>query len=63
MANLPSVIEVVQTGDLEAVMSFAVGVRDGAAGGTAQVLTDPTRVIVDVLHVVTPIVASPNFTG
>jgi hypothetical protein len=62
-ANLPSVIEVVQTGDFESVLSFAIGVRDGAAGGTAQVLTDPTRVIVDVPHVVTPIVVSPNFTG
>jgi hypothetical protein len=62
-ANLPSIIEVVETGDFEAVLSFAIGVRDGAAGGTAQVLTDPTRVIVDVPHVVTPVVLSPNFTG
>jgi hypothetical protein len=62
-ANLPSVIEVVETGDFESVLSFAIGVRDGAAGGTAQVLTDPTRVIVDIPHVVTPVVVSPNFTG
>jgi hypothetical protein len=62
-ANLPSIIEVVETGDFESVLSFAIGVRDGAAGGTAQVLTGPTRVIVDVPHVVTPVVVSPNFTG
>jgi hypothetical protein len=63
VANLPSVIEVVQTGDFEAVMSFAIGVRDGAAGGTAQVLTDPTRVVVDIPHVTTAVLAAPRFTG
>jgi hypothetical protein len=62
-ANLPSVTEVVETGDFESVLSWAIGVRDGAAGGTAQVLTSPTRVVVDIPHVVTPVVVAPTFTG
>jgi hypothetical protein len=62
-ANLPNVVEVVETGDFESVLSWAIGVRSGAGGGTAQVLTDPTRVVVDIPHVVMPIVVAPNFTG
>jgi hypothetical protein len=62
-ADLPNVVEVVETGDFESVLSWAIGVRSGAAGATAQVLTTPTRVVVDVPHVVTPVVVSPNFTG
>jgi len=62
-ANLPSVVEVVETGDFESVLSFAIGVRNGAAGGTAQVLTTPTRVVVDVPHVTTAVLAAPQFTG
>jgi hypothetical protein len=45
------------------VLSWAIGVRSGAGGGTTQVLTSPTRVIVDIPHVVTPVVAAPSFTG
>jgi len=63
-ANLPNVIEVVETGDFEAVLSWAIGVRDGSGGGTAQVLTGPTRVVVDVPHVAAPaVLAAPIFTG
>ena len=62
-ANLPNVVEVVETGDFEAVLSWAIGVRSGAGGATAQVLTSPTRVVVDVPHVVTAVVVAPNFTG
>jgi hypothetical protein len=47
-ANPPSVIEVVETGDFESALSFAIGVRD---------------VIVDVPHVATPVVVARNFTG
>jgi hypothetical protein len=57
------VVEVVETGDFESVLSWAIGVRSGAGGATAQVLTTPTRVVVDVPHVVTPVVVAPNFTG
>jgi hypothetical protein len=62
-ADLPSVIELVETGDFEAVLSWAIGLRSGAATVTAQVLTGPTRVIVDIPHVTTAIVAAPSFTG
>ena len=64
VADLPNVIEVVQTGDFEAVLSWAIGVRSGAGGATAQVLTDPTRVVVDVPHIAAPaVLAAPSFTG
>jgi hypothetical protein len=62
-ASLPNVVEVVETGDFESVLSWAIGVRREAAGVSAQVLSDPTRVEVDIPHVVTAVVASPNFTG
>jgi len=61
-ADLPSVVELVQTGDFESVLSWAIGLRSGAATITAQVLTGPTRVVVDIPHV-TAIVAAPSFTG
>lgn len=63
VANLPNVIEVVERGDFEGVLSWVIGVHSGAGGATAQVLTGPTRVVVDIPHVVTPVVVSPNFTG
>jgi hypothetical protein len=63
VVNLPNVIEVVETGDFEGVLSWAIGVRSGAGGATAQVLSSPTRVIVDIPHVVTPVVLAPTFTG
>jgi hypothetical protein len=62
-ADLPNVVEVVETGDFESVLSWAIGVRSGAGGATAQVLTSPTRVVVDVPHVVNAVVAPPSFTG
>ena len=61
-ANLPNVVEVVETGDFESVLSWAIGVRSGAGGATAQVLANPTRVVVDIPHVAV-VVANPNFTG
>jgi hypothetical protein len=61
-ADLPSVVELVETGDFEAVLSWAIGLRSGNATITAQVLTDPTRVVVDIPHV-TAVVAAPSFTG
>jgi hypothetical protein len=60
-ADLPSVIELVETGDFESVLSWAIGLRSGAATITAVVLTDPTRVQVDFPHVA--VVAPPSFTG
>lgn len=61
-ANLPSIVEVVETGDFEAVLSWAIGVRSGEVPATAQVLTNPTRVVVDIPHVVA-VLAPPSFTG
>jgi hypothetical protein len=62
--DLPNVVDVVETGDFESVLSWAIGVRSGAAGATAVVQTDPTRVVVDIPHVaVTAVVAPPSFTG
>ena len=64
VADLPNVIEMVETGDFEAVLSWAIGVRSGAGGATAQVLTGPTRVVVDIPHVAAPtVLAAPTFTG
>jgi hypothetical protein len=60
--DLPSVVDLVETGDFESVLSWAIGLRSGAATATAVVLTTPTRVVVDIPHV-TAIVAAPSFTG
>jgi hypothetical protein len=62
-ANLPNVVEVVETGDFEATLSWAIGLRSGAATATATVRTNPTRVEVDIPHVAAPVVLPPNFTG
>jgi hypothetical protein len=40
-----------------------IGLRSGEVPATAQVFSDPTRVVVDIPHVVTAVVASPTFTG
>jgi hypothetical protein len=62
--DLPNVVDVVETGDFESVLSWAIGVRSGAAGANAVVLTSPTRVVVDIPHVVvSAVVAAPSFTG
>ena len=60
--NLPSVVDIVKAGEFESVLSWVIGLRSGAATVTAQVFSDPTRVVVDIPHV-TAIVASPTFTG
>jgi hypothetical protein len=62
--DLPNVVDVVETGDFESVLSWAIGLRSGAATATAVVLTDLSRVVVDIPHVVaTAVVAAPSFTG
>ena len=62
--NLPSVVDIVKAGEFESVLSWVIGLRSGAATVTAQVLSDPTRVVVDIPHVaVTAVVAAPSFTG
>jgi hypothetical protein len=61
--DLPSVVDVVETGDFEGVLSWAIGLRSGEVPASAVVLTDPTRVVVDIPHVVIAVVAAPSFTG
>jgi hypothetical protein len=56
-------VDVVETGDFESVLSWAIGLRSGAVTATAVVLTEPTRVVVDIPHVVTAVVVAPSFTG
>jgi hypothetical protein len=61
--DLPNVVDVVETGDFEGVLSWAIGLRSGEVPASAVVLTDPTRVVVDIPHVVIAVVAAPSFTG
>jgi hypothetical protein len=61
--NLPKVVELVQVEDFEAVLSWVVGLRGREVVATAQVLTGPTRVVVDIPHDDTIITVSPSFTG
>ena len=62
--DLPSVVDIVKAGEFESVLSWVIGLRSGAATVTAQVLSDPTRVVVDIPHVtVTAVLAAPSFTG
>jgi hypothetical protein len=60
-----NVIELVKTGDFEAVMSWVAGV-EAKAPFTVTTLTGPPRVIVDIKHVAPPASAvggQPTFTG
>jgi hypothetical protein len=60
-----NVVNVVQTGAFEAVLTWAIGFRSPATP-RVSVLTAPTRVVVDIPHTATPAQpapASPSFTG
>jgi hypothetical protein len=60
-----NVVELVKTGDFEAVMSWVAGVG-AKAPFTITTLTGPPRVIVDIKHVAspaTPVGVQPTFTG
>jgi hypothetical protein len=73
--SVTNVVEVVQTGDFEAVLSWTIGMRV-ATTPVVSTLSDPVRVVVDIPHAtnvtttrVTPATAapiaaaSPTFTG
>jgi hypothetical protein len=67
--NLPNVIDIVETGDFEAVLSWAIGIRSGQVPAQAQVIPPtftptfrPTQVIVDIPHAAA-IPTQPSFTG
>ena len=60
--GLPKVVELVQTQDFEATLSWVIGIGGAEVPVSVQVLINPTRVTLDFPHdevVVTP----PRFTG
>ena len=60
-----NVVQVVETGDFESVLSWAIGLRS-AATPTVSVVTGPTRVVLDIPHTATPAqpaTGGPTFTG
>ena len=60
-----NVVQVVQIGDFESVLTWAIGFRS-AATPRISVLTAPTRVVVDIPHTATPAqpaTGAPSFTG
>ena len=61
-----NVVQVVEIGDFESVLSWAISYRS-AITPTVTVLTSPTRVVVDIPHAAAPAAAavsqSPGFTG
>ena len=48
--NLPKVVELVQVEDFEATLGWVIGMRGSETTATAQVLSGPTRVVVDISH-------------
>jgi hypothetical protein len=64
-ANLPVLIELVEVGDFEAQLTWALGLR-GQVPFTVRTLADPSRVEVDVAHLAVPprpVPAAPRLTG
>jgi hypothetical protein len=64
-AGLSNVVEVVQVGDFESVLSWAIGIRSAPVTAQAQLLTDGgvIRVVVDVPHAAPAVSVNPSFTG
>jgi hypothetical protein len=61
--NLPKVVELVQVEDFEATLGWVIGMRGPETEATAQVLSSPTRVVVDISHTIEIVQVNPNFTG
>lgn len=61
--GLPSVIELVQVEDFEATLSWVIALHGPEVAATAQVLSGPTRVVVDIPHTEEVVTVSPSFTG
>ena len=61
-----NVVQVVEAGDFEAVLNWAIGVRSPTTP-TVTVLTDPVRVVVDIPHAAatpaSPVTQPATFTG
>ena len=61
--GLPSVVELVQVEDFEAVLGWVIAIHGPEVAATAQVLSGPTRVVVDIPHTEEIVAVSPSFTG
>ena len=48
--NLPKVVELVQVEDFEATLSWVIGMNGAETTVAVQVVSNPTRVVVDVSH-------------
>jgi hypothetical protein len=60
--GLPNVVDLIELGDFERVLSWGIGVRTQVEA-QASVLAEPPRVIVDIPHVARPVSVQPSFTG
>jgi hypothetical protein len=64
-ADLPTVLDIVETSDFEAQLNWVLGLR-GSVPFHVRVFGEPPRVVVDVAHVAVaarPVTATPGFTG
>ena len=61
--NLPSVVELVQVEDFEATLSWVIAIRGPEVVAHTQILSGPTRVVVDFPHTNQIVIVSPSFTG
>jgi hypothetical protein len=64
--GLPNVVDVVEVGDFEGVLSWAIGIRSGQVMAQAQVVQPqfgPIQVIVDIPHAPPVVMMQPSFTG
>ena len=61
--GLPSVIELVQVEDFEATLSWVIAIRGPEVVASTQILSGPTRVVVDFPHTNQIVIVSPSFTG
>ncbi len=61
--DLPKVVELVQVEDFEATLSWVIAIRAPEVVAHAQILSGPTRVVVDIPHTDEIVTVSPLFTG
>ena len=63
--GLPTVVDLALTEDFEATLQWTIGLSDGEVPATVQVLSGPTRVVIDFPHgaAAAPVAGRPIFTG
>ena len=63
--GLPTVVDLAFTEDFEATLQWSIGLSDGEVPATVQVLSGPTRVVIDFPHgaAAAPVAGRPIFTG